>query len=433
MAPPYPCDRDPKGHLGVSFSGCSGRGEFHLGSNVKLDVSVVLPCLDEEKSVGLCVREAAEGLAVGELVGEVIVVDNGSTDASKQIAAAAGGRVVEETRPGYGSALLTGFDASMGEIVVMADADCTYDLHRIPDLVAPIAEGRADLVLGSRLDSATRSTMPFLHRFIGTPLLTFLTARACGRRVVADSQSGFRAFRRDSLDAMKLSSPGMELASEMLINSARAGLRIVEIQTGYRPRIGQSKLATWSDGWRHLTLILMLAPDLLLIGPGLTLLGLGLAMLGASFVEPKGVEIGSLVWQPVFFSGIALVLGMQALLAGAVLAHNSSFTPAGVGHRFAFVGKANFPNRCLGTGVAIALLGLLLNLILFALWLGNRAETSLSHFGLASLSQSLIIVGSTVASFGVISRFTRARAARTPAGRRGTTDRTAMTTDVGTT
>ena len=404
-----------------------------MESNGKIDVSVVLPCLDEESSVGLCVREASDAFAEADMVGEIIVVDNGSRDASKQIATAAGGRVVEELRPGYGSALLTGFEASRGEVVVMADTDFTYDLRRIPDLVAPVVEGRADLVLGSRLDSATRSTMPFLHRFIGTPLLTFLTARACGRRVVTDSQSGFRAFRRDALEAMTLSSPGMEIASEMLINSARAGLRIVEIQTGYRSRIGQSKLATWSDGWRHLTLIVMLAPDLLLIGPGFTLLCLGLAMLGVSFIEPTGVEIGSLVWQPVFFSGIALVLGMQALLAGAVLAHNSSFTPAGVGNRFAFVGKANFPNTCLGTGVAIAILGLILNVILFALSLGNRAETSLSHFGLASLSQSLIIVGSTVASFGIISRFTRARAARAPAGRPDTADRTAITTDLGTT
>jgi glycosyltransferase involved in cell wall biosynthesis len=375
---------------------------------------VVLPCLNEERSVGLCVQEALDALAASDLMGEVIVVDNESTDASLEIAATAGGRVVQEPRPGYGSALLAGFHASQGEIVVMADADFTYDLGRIPDLVAPIIEGRADIVLGSRLDSATRSTMPFLHRFIGTPVLTFLTARACGRRVVTDSQSGFRAFTRDSLGAMSLSASGMELASEMLINSARAGLRIEEIQTGYRPRIGQSKLETWSDGWRHLNLIFMLAPDLLLIGPGLVLLGAGLAMLGVSLVQPRGVEIGSLVWQPVFFSSIALVLGMQALIAGAVLAYNSSLTPAGVGHRFAFVGKANFPNRCFGAGVAIALFGLILNLALFILWLGDKSKTPLSHFGLASLSQSLIIVGSTVASFGIISRFTRARAARKP-------------------
>jgi hypothetical protein len=388
----------------------------------QVGVSVVLPCLNEEGSVALCVHEALDALAAGNLTGEVIVVDNGSTDDSIQTAESAGGRIIKESRPGYGSALLAGFDAAKYEIVVMADADFTYDLGRIPDLVNPIIEDRVDLVVGSRLDAANRQTMPYLHRFIGTPLLTFLTARACGRRVVTDSQSGFRAFRHDSLGAMKLSSSGMELASEMLINSARAGLRIDEIETGYRPRIGQSKLATWSDGWRHLSLIFMLAPDLLLIGPGLVLLATGLAMLGVSFAQPRGVEIGSLVWQPVFFSGIALVLGMQGLLAGAVLAHNSSLTPTGIGHRFAFVGKANFPNRCIGTGVAVAILGVAVNLALFVLWLSNKANTPLSHFGMASLSESLIIVGSTVASFGIVTRFTRARAARLPATSGGAFD-----------
>ena len=201
----------------------------------------------------------------------------------------------------------------------------------------------------------------------------------------------------------------------MLINSARAGLRIQEVQTGYRPRIGQSKLATWSDGWRHLLLIFMLAPDLLLIGPGLTLLVLGSAMLAVSFLHPTGVQIGSIVWQPVFFSGIALVLGMEALLAGAVLAHTSSVTPTGVGQRFAFVGEPSFPNRCVGAGVAMAILGLALNVLLFLLWLRDKTHTPLSHFGLASLSQSLIIVGGTVATFGILSRFQRARAAREPA------------------
>jgi hypothetical protein len=385
-----------------------------VATGERLDVSLVLPCLNEEGSVGLCVNEAREAFAAAGISGEVVVVDNGSTDASAQVAMASGGRVVEEAVPGYGSALLAGFEASRGEVLVMADADFTYDLSKIPDLVQPIAEGRADLVLGSRLDSATRGTMPFLHRFLGTPLLTFLTARACGKRVVTDSQSGFRAFRRDALGVMGLTSTGMELASEMLINSARAGLRIEEIHTGYRARIGQSKLATWSDGWRHLLLIFMLAPDLLLIGPGLTLLVLGSAMLCVSFLHPAGVQIGSIVWQPVFFSGIAIVLGMEALLAGAVLAHTSSVTPTGVGHRFAFVGKPNFPNRCVAAGVAMALLGLALNVLLFLLWLGDKTHESLSHFGLASLSQSLIIVGGTVATFGILSRFQRARAAREP-------------------
>ena len=159
----------------------------------------------------------------------------------------------------------------------------------------------------------------------------------------------------------------------------------------------------------------MLAPDLLLIGPGLVLVLLGLAMLVVSFLQPTGVQIGSVVWQPVFFSGIALVLGMEALLAGAVLAHTSSITPTGVGHRFAFVGEPNFPNRCVGAGLAMTILGLALNVVLFLLWLSDKTHSPVSHFGLASLSQSLIIVGGTVATFGILSRFQRARAAREPA------------------
>jgi glycosyltransferase involved in cell wall biosynthesis len=134
----------------------------------RLDVSVVLPCLNEEGSVGLCVNAAREALAAAGMSGEVVVVDNGSTDNSAEVAMTGGARVVEEDRPGYGSALLAGFGAARGEVVVMADADFTYDLGRISDLIGPIIEGRADLVLGSRLDSPTRGAMPFLHRFVGT-------------------------------------------------------------------------------------------------------------------------------------------------------------------------------------------------------------------------------------------------------------------------
>ncbi len=395
-------------------------------SDETLDVSLVLPCLNEEESVGLCVDEALSAFRAGSLRGEVVVVDNGSTDASVAVAVAAGARIVSEPRPGYGSALLAGFESAQGDVLVMADADFTYQLERIPDLVRPVRDGRADLVLGSRLDSATLGTMPWVHRFIGTPILTFLTARACGRRVVTDSQSGFRAFRRDALVRMGLTATGMEFASEMLIRSARAGLRIEEIPTTYRPRIGESKLATWSDGWRHLLLIFLLAPDLLLIGPALLLLTLGLAMLTVSFFQPGGVKVGSVVWQPVFFSGIALVLGMQALLAGVVLAHNSSVARPGTRKRFAFIGRSRFPNRCVIFGIVLILAGLAINGGLFVLWLIHRHQTALSHFGLASLSQSLIITGGTLASFGVISRFLRARSARELPDRRRASTRSSQ-------
>jgi hypothetical protein len=392
-----------------------------------MSVSLILPCLNEAGSVGACVVEALDAMRGAGLRGEVVVVDNGSTDGSPELAEAAGARVVHEAHRGYGSALKAGFAAAEGEVLVMADADCTYELNRIPELVAPVIAGDADLVLGSRLDSATRSTMPLLHRFVGTPVLTFLTARACGRRVVTDSQSGFRAFRRDVLPQMGLTTSGMELASEMLIRSARAGLRITEIQMSYRPRVGESKLSTWSDGWRHLQLIFLLAPDLLLIGPGLTLLALGLVMLLLSFVHPVGLEVGSLVWQPVFFSAIALVLGMQAVLAGAVLAHTSSFTVPGVKRRFAFVGAESFPGHCALAGVITAICGLVIDGVLFGYWVADRSPP-LDRLGLASLSQSLIIIGSTLATFGLVSRFVRARSVEGPvATPRAAGDRTPTT------
>jgi glycosyltransferase involved in cell wall biosynthesis len=375
-------------------------------------VSVVLPCLNEADSVGLCVQEALEAFANAGIRGEVVVVDNGSTDGSAEVAAAAGARVVHEVQPGYGSALRAGFNAAEANIVVMADADYTYDLSKIPMLVEPIMRDEADLVLGARLDAATRRTMPFLHRYVGTPILTFLAARACGRRVVTDSQSGFRAFRRDRIAALELHSSGMELASEMLIRAARSGLRITEVQTGYRPRIGESKLATFSDGLRHLELICLLAPDLLLIGPGATLLALGLVMQVFAFVSPSGVDVGSLRWQPVFFATIALVLGTQALLAGAVLAHHSSVTTPGVGRRFAFVGRPGFVNRCLQAGVLMVAAGLVIDIVLFIVWLQGEATPPVRGYGITSLAQSLIIVGSTVATFAVVSRANIARVAR---------------------
>jgi hypothetical protein len=383
-------------------------------------VSVVLPCLDEAASVGECVQRALRALDDAGLAGEVIVVDNGSTDRSAEIAAEAGARVVCEERRGYGSALLAGFSAARGEVVVMADADLTYDLAKIPLLLAPIEEGTADMVVGSRLGAGNRETMPWLHRFIGTPAITFLTARACGGRVVRDSQSGFRAFRREPVAALGLQGMGMELATEMLIRAARAGLRIAEVGTGYAKRVGESKLSTFSDGWRHLQLILLLAPDLLLAGPGAGLLALGLIALGGSLAYPAGVEVGSLRWQPVFFAGIALVLGLQALLAGAVLAHYSSVASPYARRRFAFVGRPDLPNRCLGAGVLMGIAGLGLNLVLLVRWLGGDATPSVRGHGLASLSQVLIILGATIAGFGVISRFlTRARGKTTDDTRRG--------------
>lgn len=372
-------------------------------------VSLVLPCLNEVDGVGLCVDEATEALSRASIVGEVVVVDNGSTDGTADVARGRGARVVNQPEPGYGSALRAGILAARAPVVVMADADCTYDLGKIPELVRPILDGDADLVLGSRVNGANRLTMPFLHRFVGTPAITFLIARASGGRItVQDSQSGFRAFRRQTIVDLGLDSSGMEFASEMLIRASQAGLRISEIPAGYRPRVGQSKLNTLSDGWRHLQLILALAPDLLLVGPGVLLLAVGLVVSALGLVDPGGVQIGSLRWQPIFFSSIALVLGTQALLAGTVVAHRLSVLSGSACTRFRFAGDPSFPAKCLRSGVVMSAIGLAIDAALFVGWVSGRAASS-RDLVVASLAQSLLIIGATFVTFAVVSAMVVAR------------------------
>jgi glycosyltransferase involved in cell wall biosynthesis len=372
-------------------------------------VTVVLPCLNERDGVGTCVTEALTALAAAGIEGEVVVVDNGSSDGSPQVASAAGARVVHEHRRGYGRALRTGFEVAAGEVIVMADADGTYDLTKIAAITRPVLDGEADLVLATRLDGATKETMPFLHRHVGTPVITFLTSRASGRTVTSDSQTGYRAFRRDRMLVLGLEGNGMELASEMLIKSARAGLRITNVEGGYRPRIGESKLDTWSDGWRHLLLILMLAPDLILIGPGIVLTAVGLLALGLGFVQPAGVEIGSARWQPVFFSGVALVLGLQILFTGLVVAGNSPVARIGQRRPYRFLRSTAWPRRAAGYGLLAMAVGLMIDVGLFVAWLGDRQTdpTAGVAFGLASLAQTLLILGGSLVVFGIVSRFVR--------------------------
>jgi hypothetical protein len=196
----------------------------------------------------------------------------------------------------------------------------------------------------------------------------------------------------------------LELACVLLLRAPQAARRVAEVETGYRERIGESKLETFADGWRHLHLILLLAPDLLLVGPGATLVVIGALLSLMGFLRPSGVELGSLRWQPVFFSSIALVLGTQALLAGAVLAHRSSVASRSVKERVRFVGSPQFPSGCMVAGAVAVAIGLVLDFVLFLGWVNGRPSPPVSGLAVAALAQSLLIVGGTLASFGAISR-----------------------------
>lgn len=389
-------------------------GETQGFENASPVVSVVLPCLDEAQAVGACVSEAMTTLHDLALTAEVIVVDNGSTDESASVARRAGARVVHEERRGYGQALRTGIDAARGEVVVMADADGSYPLDRVGDLVEPVLAGDADLVIGGRLNGATRRTMPILHRRVGTPLLSFLVRRATGGIRLTDSQSGFRAFRRADVADLPISGTGMEFASEMLLLGARAGWRIEEIPTGYRERVGRSKLSPLRDGMRHLRFLTHGAPDLILVLPGAFVAAVGVLLAVVGLLRPDGIDVAGFTWRPVFLSTIAIVIGTQAMLAGVVLAHYRSVTEAHARVRFPWVGAPAFSRWCIRGGLLGVLAGLAVNVVLFIVWVSDQQPAN--ALSLASIAQTLMILGTTAALFGVVYRLVGPPQRRLPPG-----------------
>lgn len=231
-----------------------------------IDISVVMPCLNEEASVGICVRKAWEGISRTGLHGEVIVADNGSIDRSVEVAKAAGARVVHQGLRGYGNAYLKGFDAARGSIVVMGDSDDSYDFTTLLDLIAPLQTG-FDYVLGSRFSGQIRrGAMTWSHRYVGNPALTALLNIRFGLKVT-DAHSGFRAFTQEALKRMDLRCQGMEFASELVVKAAQAGLRVAEIPIIYHPRIGKSKLNSLKDGWRHIRFLTSQDPVCFICSP----------------------------------------------------------------------------------------------------------------------------------------------------------------------
>src|SRR5271170_7628705 len=236
-------------------------------------VSVVIPCLNEAENIESCVTASLQALRGMGVQGEVVVADNASEDDSARLAAEAGSHVVVERSRGYGSAYLAGFAASRGRYIVMADADLTYDFNEIPRFVAALQEG-AEMVIGDRMDNIQPGAMPWLHQYVGNPILTGLL-NLFFRTGISDAHCGMRALRRDVLPRLDLRTTGMEFASEMVIRASKEQLRIAEFPIEYHPRSGESKLSSFRDGWRHLRFLLVHSPTYLFILPGAVLAALG--------------------------------------------------------------------------------------------------------------------------------------------------------------
>jgi glycosyltransferase involved in cell wall biosynthesis len=272
-------------------------------------VSVVIPCLNEEAAVGKVVDQAFEGVRESGRTGEVIVVDNGSTDCSVEIAREHGAIVVTEPRRGYGSAYLAGLDAARGQYVVMGDADDTYPMKELGGFVDRLEAGD-DLVIGSRFEGTIHGdAMPFLNRFVGNPILTGMLNVLFGVKV-SDAHCGMRAVRREALPVLDLHSTGMEFASEMVFKAYRRGLTVSEVPIDYYPRVGESKLNRFGDAWRHVRFMLLYSPSWLYLVPGGLLLLLGFA--GMVLLASGPIDILGHTWQ------IHTMLGFVAMtLIGA--------------------------------------------------------------------------------------------------------------------
>jgi len=294
------------------------------------ELSVVMPCLDEEATIGRCVEKALLGIARCGLPGEVIVADNGSTDRSVAVALAAGARVVRQPQRGYGHAYQAGFTAARGRYLIMGDSDDTYDFAAIAPFVALLRSGAYDYVLGSRFKGTILAgAMPWHHRYIGNPLLTGLLNRLFGLDS-SDAHSGMRAFTREAYARMQLRSPGMEFASEIVVNAAKARLRITEVPITYYPRAGESKLRSFRDGWRHVRYLLLHSPDWLFLVPSLVLLGCGLALLPALALIGGTVSGNPWAIQAAALATLCTMLGGQLLglgLSAKAYTHRHGFAP----------------------------------------------------------------------------------------------------------
>lgn len=360
-----------------------------------IDISVVIPCLNEAEGVGVCVEKAIGAFERMGVTGEVVVADNGSTDGSPEIAERAGARVVHESRPGYGSAYLAGFAAAKGKYIVMGDADDTYDFSKIDDFIEKLDEGY-EMVIGNRMANIQPGAMPWLHQYVGNPVLTRVL-NIFFRSGVRDAHCGMRAFRRDALDRLKLRTPGMEFASEMVLRSSKAGLKVADIDIDYRPRIGESKLNTLSDGWRHLRFLLIHSPTHLFLVPGAVLFLIGVV---AMLTVLTGIDLFGREWDIHAMIGGAMlsIVGSQIVTLGL------SAKAYGVYHlneedalHDRFEGRIRLEHGLIA-GALVVLLGLVITGYVVVKWIG-------ADFGTLS-EQSLLVFGMTLGVLGLQLIFT---------------------------
>lgn len=352
-------------------------------------VSIIIPCMNEEKTIGVCIKKALSSLRQEGLEGEIIISDN-STDNSRAIARELGARIVVPKNKGYGNAFLEGFRQAQGKYIVLSDADDTYDLMEMPKFLKPLMSGEADMVMGTRLKgNIKKGSMPWLHRYIGNPILTSTLNELFGTNI-SDSHCGMRSITKEAYDMLALKSEGMEFASEMIIEAARKRLRITEVPITYYPRLTPSKLHSWGDGWRHLRFMMLYNPTPFFSIPGLMLIILGVFMTVVLSIR------GNLISRSLhsfILGAMLLVIGTQMIATGVYMkvygiVHNR-IDKTGLTAKF-----LDYHSMELGlvSGLFIFFIGLVIGSRVVLKWI-ESGYGSISEAGTAVISMTLAAIG----------------------------------------
>lgn len=371
-----------------------------------IELTILMPCLNEAETLATCILKARNFLGRSGIAGEVLIADNGSTDGSQRIAAAFGARVVPVAEKGYGAALLGGIAAARGRFIVMGDADDSYDFEALDGFVERL-RGGADLVMGNRFQGGIEAgAMPPLHRYLGNPVLSFL-GRLFFSIPTGDFHCGLRGFNAAAIRALNLQTTGMEFASEMVVRSALAGLRIDEVPTTLKPD-GRSRpphLKTWRDGWRHLKFLLMYNPRWLFFIPGGALCALGVMLAGLLFFGPLRLADNlSLDLNTFVAACFMLVTGIQLVTFGALSRYYAAITgvlPDTRGSQWLI--RAVSTDRLALTAGACFLAGTLLFGYAMATWaslgFGSLAEPQIPRIVVLGLTLIVIALQSFFSAF----------------------------------
>jgi glycosyltransferase involved in cell wall biosynthesis len=364
----------------------------------EIEVSVVMPCLNEEQTIGACVEKAMQALERMEVLGEVVVADNGSTDHSVPIAEALGARVVHQPEKGYGNAYMKGIAEARGRYIVIGDSDNTYDFSEIERFVGPLRDGY-DVVMGNRFKGRILpGAMPWHHQYIGNPFLSGIL-NLFFRTSIGDAHCGMRSFRKEAWAKMRLQTSGMEFASEMVINASMAGLRITEVPITYYSRAegAESKLNSFRDGWRHLRFMLLYSPTWLFMVPGFTLLSIGFLLLTVlALFGPIRIGINRFLYFDLHYmvlGSLMSLLGFQVINLG-IYAKVYSLTEHFEKHDPLVEWILKHFNLERGTilGAIIFLIGLLTNFVILYQWItiGFGNQPRLRE---AILAMTLMVIG----------------------------------------